>query len=119
MPINDFREYIKSNYAENLPDIAQHGCSGGVSGMIYYSETVKLFDEYRDDIFEILGEMADEMGQTIPELIAGFNGAADVGNFQQFANLCVWASVEEIARQERAATEEIARNEVDKSEEVE
>lgn len=100
MPTNDFREYIKTEYAENLADIAQFGCSGGVSGMIYYSETVALFDKYRDDIFEILGEMADGMDQTIPELIASFNGAADVGDFQQFANLCVWAAAEEIARRE-------------------
>ncbi len=108
MKQNAFREYIKTEYAENLPDIAQFGCSGGVSGMTYYSETVKLFDEYREDIFEILGEMADEMGQNVCELIASFNGAADVGNFEQFANLCVWASVEEIARQEQAAAEEVA-----------
>ncbi len=97
---NNFREYIKTEYAENLPDIAEFGCSGGVSGMIYYSETVALFDKFRDDIFEILGEMADNMGQNIPELIASFNGAADVGNFDQFANLCVWAAAEEIARNE-------------------
>lgn len=98
--MNKFREHIKTELADYLPDIAEHGCAGGFPGLTYYSDTVALFDEFRDDIFEILGEMADSMGQTIPELIASFNGAADVGGFQQFANLCVWAAAEEVARQE-------------------
>lgn len=100
-----FREYIKAEYAEDLADIANHGCSGGFSGLCYYAETVTLFDKYRDEIFEILGEMADSMGQNIPELIASFNGAADVGDFAQFANLCVWAATEEIARNETYSQE--------------
>lgn len=103
---NTFREYIKTELADYLPDIARHGCAGGFPGLTYYSDTVALFDKFRDDIFEILGEMADSMGQIIPELIASFNGAADVGNFDQFANLCVWATVEEIARQETENGEE-------------
>jgi hypothetical protein len=97
---NTFREYIKTELADYLPDIARYGCAGGFPGLTYYKDTVALFDQYRDDIFEILGEMADGMGQNIPELIASFNGAADVGNFAQFANLCVWAATEEIARSE-------------------
>lgn len=98
--MNKFREYIKTELADYLPDIAEHGCAGGFPGLTYYSDTVTLFDKYRDEIFEILGEMADSMGQNIPELIASFNGAADVGDFQQFANLCVWAAAEEVARTE-------------------
>lgn len=98
--MNKFREHIKTELADYLPDIARYGCAGGFPGLTYYSDTVALFDKFRDDIFEILGEMADEMGQNIPELIASFNGAADVGNFAQFANLCVWAAAEEVARSE-------------------
>jgi len=105
MITNSFTDYVKANHSEDLADIARHGCSSGFSGLAYYTETVALFDKYRDDIFEILGEMADSMGQTILELVASFNGAEDVGSFEQFANLCVWAAVEEIARQETDKTE--------------
>ena len=37
---NDFTQWLSDNYDQNsLADMANHGCTGGVSGMIYYTET--------------------------------------------------------------------------------
>lgn len=40
-----------------MQDVMQYGCiSGCVTGMIYYHETVKFYDEYREFIFDLLQE---------------------------------------------------------------
>lgn len=39
-----------------LNAVYQHGCSIGISGFTYYSETEKFFDEYSEDILEALQE---------------------------------------------------------------
>ena len=35
-----------------IKDIANHGCQGGVPGIIYYHETVAFYDEHQEEIFE-------------------------------------------------------------------
>lgn len=45
---------------DEIIDVANYGCSGGVSGFIYYKETNEFFDDFEDDIedecFDILGD---------------------------------------------------------------
>ena len=42
--------------ADEIKDVAEYGCSGGVSGFIYYSETSKFYDEYEDEILDYLSD---------------------------------------------------------------
>lgn len=42
--------------ADEIKDVANHGCSGGVSGFIYYSENEQFFDEHEDDIYNYLND---------------------------------------------------------------
>ena len=42
--------------ADEIKDVANYGCAGGVSGFIYYSETEKFFDEYEDEIYDYLND---------------------------------------------------------------
>ena len=42
---------------EEIKDVADYGCEGGVSGFIYYSETRKFFDEYQEEIEQELEEL--------------------------------------------------------------
>jgi hypothetical protein len=38
-----------------MEDVMQYGCvSGCVTGMIYYHETVKFYDEYREYIYDLM-----------------------------------------------------------------
>lgn len=45
---------------DEIIDVANYGCSGGVSGFIYYHETNKFFDDFEDDIedvcFDVIGD---------------------------------------------------------------
>ena len=42
--------------ADEIKDVAMYGCSGGVSGFIYYSETEKFFDKYEDEVYDYLSD---------------------------------------------------------------
>ena len=42
---------------DEIKDVANHGCSGGVGGFIYYSETRAFFLEHEDDIEDWMDEL--------------------------------------------------------------
>ena len=60
--------------ADEIKDVAMYGCSGGVSGFIYYSENEKFFDKYEDEIYDYLNDCEMSMvnfvdsGSTISSL---------------------------------------------------
>ena len=87
-----FKDYIKANYSlEELQDIAEHGCNGGVSGMIYYSETTDLYFQYGDDMHEIIAEYKANVGEMPMSIVEQLDDAV------QFRNAIVWFATEYIA----------------------
>jgi len=80
--------------AEELQDIASHGCASGCAGgMIYYSETIALFDKHRDDLFSIMDNYACETGIIgLPEYVQ-----ENSATFTSFANAVVWFCAEVVA----------------------
>jgi hypothetical protein len=81
-----------------MRDLATYGASGGFPGLTYYTDTVALHDRHEDEIWDALYEDAESFGQTIPELIASFGSAKDVGTLTQLKNLLVWYMAERVAR---------------------
>ena len=81
----------------NIDEVVQHGCvSGIVSSLIYYSDTVKFYDEHEKEIWELLEDHSEDYGcENVLEFIGGFNGAKNVGDLDQFKNLLTWWAVEE------------------------
>jgi hypothetical protein len=69
-----------------ITDVANHGCSGGVSGFIYSSELFEFFNEHESDIEDVL----HELGFTFANL------ATDPDNwtFQEIREKSVWIVVE-------------------------
>lgn len=93
------KEYMLTNYDYNaLKDIADHGCSGGIGGFIYYTETNKFHDDYEEEIWDMLHDDATDQGYTIMELISKFNGQKEVGSMTQLKNLLCWYAVERTAQ---------------------
>jgi hypothetical protein len=84
---------------EEIKDVANHGCGGGVSGFIYYYETRKFFNEYEEEIetelSEVLGD--DWMAQCVAS-----NSVCDTATFK---NHCVWVIVELYCQSKRDAYE--------------
>jgi len=93
--MSNFREYLKENYGHNeLADIANHGCSGGISGMIYYSDCIRLYTKFADDIHEIMGQYCDETGEKYPEYVA-----KELQHFGGFACAALWFAAEWVAHE--------------------
>ena len=56
-----------------ISDIATYGCSGGVSGLTYYTETIAFYDKHKKEIWDMLYDMSEDQGFSIPFLISDFN----------------------------------------------
>jgi hypothetical protein len=89
------RDYLKQQYSYNqLADIANYGCSGGVSGLIYTSDCVALYEEFKYDCHKTIIEYQDMTGEKgFPKWIQ--DGYQD---YDGFANSMIWFAVEWIAQ---------------------
>jgi hypothetical protein len=99
------KTWVKENLGDYLEDIRDHGCSGGFPHISYYTDTAKLYAEFKDEIWEMIMEAAENIGEQPLTMIAGLGGAKDIGCVEQFENLLVWFAVEEAAYQLLAAAE--------------
>src|SRR5882762_9628078 len=78
-----------------IQDITLHGCSGGVGGFIYYSETRAFHDKYETEIWEMLHEDQQDREEIfILGFINTLKGAQNVGSLDQLKNLLCWYAVE-------------------------
>ena len=100
-----FEAWIKETYEpETLREIVEHGALCGFPGITYYHETVALYNEHEEEIWDALYEEAEAGGfVNVPVFIGSFNGAEHANTPDQFKNLLVWWYVEKTAL---AATEE-------------
>ena len=101
--------------AESLPDVVNHGASGGYGGFIYYSDTLAFFDANRADIMELAKELAADLGEGCAlSLVASFQCLKDdkltptdiceaihgeTDNTQAVKNALAWFALEEVARE--------------------
>jgi hypothetical protein len=92
---------VEDDYNEKsiLEELQQYGCvSGMVSDLIYYEDTLKFFNEHKEEINNMLAEMIQETGISGVEL---FNGKWDNDDplclEQNNQNLLAWFGFEETA----------------------
>ena len=78
--------------ADEIKDVANHGCIGGVSGFIYYTETERFFDEHEDEINDYLNELGYSMDDFIDY------------DSTTLKNDLVWATVEAWCQEQMEAT---------------
>ena len=85
---------VRDSYEiETLREIVEHGCVSGVAHQhIYYSDTIKFFDEYEDEIIEYI---ADTLGGEFNEELWTNNPC----NITGYKNDTVWTFVELVASQ--------------------
>lgn len=57
---------------DNVENVIRHGIDGGYSGFIYYSDTHAFAMRYRKLIVRMLEEQADDFGQDVVSMVAGF-----------------------------------------------
>lgn len=84
---------------ETIIDAGKHGADAGWGGFTYYKDTCAFYEKNSDDIWELLSQMADDMGEKNPvALIAGFNRADSITDKDTFENLLAWFALEEVGR---------------------
>ena len=88
-----------------ISDIAKHGCAGGVSGLIYYSETSSFYDQHEGEIWQVLKDTADAAG--IMNGLQLYNICKNPSSLELLKNDLVWFAVEVLAQElDDAAREE-------------
>lgn len=95
------KEWVVARIGEGsftFEDILDNGCVAGWPYLTYYHDTTKLYNEYEDDIWELVNEGADQHGKTAMQFIAGWS-QSDMCSGPAFMNNLVWFAVEEICHQ--------------------
>lgn len=102
------------SFKESAQDVTNHSIAGGFHGFIYYTDTCKFFKKNRKEILEMAQSMADDFGQGMLEMVAGFNcmKSLDVSQdeiaraiytgkgevVEQIENCLAWFAGEEVSR---------------------
>lgn len=60
-------------FNDQFQDVSNHGISGGFSGFIYYSDTVKFAKKHKKLIMALAKDQAYEFGMNTIEMLKGFN----------------------------------------------
>lgn len=96
----DFRSWFKANLSASARDICNHGADAGYPCITYTADTVKIFDRFGAEIWQMACDEADDQGINVCTMIAGF-GRNDMtmGGLDQFKNLMVWYACEKLARE--------------------
>lgn len=104
----------KENFFVELENVlnSPYGAAAGFGGFIYYSETVKFWRKNKAKILRFAEDQADEIGQNVVDMVAGFKGIKDdftageiaaalYGRFNddyaQIYNIMAWYCLEEVA----------------------
>ena len=106
----DIKQWLRDGEKEErflIKDIATHGCSGAVTGIIYYYETTKFHAAHEQEIWDLLYQYAQDAGEKLMDYIAAIPIMKDVGSHAQFVNALVWWAVE-VRAQEILAEREAA-----------
>jgi hypothetical protein len=77
--------------ADEIQDVANHGCSGGVSGFIYYKEIRDFFNEHEDDIENTIADL----GYDIKDLVDD-----NTDSVMELINKMVWIVVENYCQEQ-------------------
>ena len=91
----DIKQWLRKGEKDEvflIKDIATHGCSGAVNGIIYYWETTKFHADHEKEIWDLLYEYAQQNGEQLMEKVAQI--CKDAGSHAQFVNALVWWAVE-------------------------
>ena len=95
-----FQNWFKANLHEYAADIASHGADAGYPKITYTAHTVKIFDKFADEIWDMAVEDAEAMGyKNVAAMIAEFGRSDMLSSIDSFKNLMVWYACEKFAQQ--------------------
>ena len=88
------------NLRNEAADIAKHGAASGFPKITYYRDTVKIYNRFEDEIWEMAEQDAEDCGcKSVLEFFASLQGAHHADSPHTFKNLLVWYACEKIAHE--------------------
>ena len=78
---------------DEIRDVANHGCSGGVSGFIYHQECNKFFDTHEDSVEDVCYDMLGK------DWMVTLTKQADIASILELKTQAVWFVVEAYCQQ--------------------
>lgn len=57
---------------DSLSDVCRGGADAGFCGFTYHTDTVGFFKRYRKEIAAMAAQQADDLGENVSEMVAGF-----------------------------------------------
>lgn len=94
-----FTEWFNDNLSEYAQDIAEHGADYGFPHITYTSDTVEIYDQFEDEIYEALNQDAKEFGySSVDAFVASFVRKDMLATPEGRKNLLVWYMCEREAR---------------------
>lgn len=97
--IDKWSEY--DNKKAIFTDVLKYGCQSGIVGsLVYYSDTVKFYQKYQEEINTILYELMEDCGITSPKDIFGtkWDEGDPLAYYDYNQNLLAWFGFEETLR---------------------
>lgn len=95
-----FRAWFAANLKESARDIAEDGADCGFPHITYINDTVRIFDRYGAEIWEMAVSDAEDMGDgNVSAMISHFRRADMLDTLDTFKNLMVWYACEKLARE--------------------
>jgi hypothetical protein len=95
-----FRNWFKANLKESAQDITNHGADCGFPLITYTSDTVKIFDKFGAEIWDMAVEDAEQIGcKNVAEMISQFNRSDMLNDLDTFKNLMVWYACEKLSQE--------------------
>ena len=98
--IDDYDSYSDDeSFIKGMEDLQRYGCvSGMIGSLIYYDDTTKFFDKYKEEINELLSNLIDGTGLSMQELFGDkFDNEDPLVLDYSNKNLLAWFGFEETA----------------------
>lgn len=91
-------QHAEEDQKAALEDLQKHGCvSGQVGALIYYPDTVKFYEENRDEINQLLAGVQSDTGQPVLPEFRGYDKDDPLCLEQNNQNMLAWWGFEEVA----------------------
>ena len=93
---------LETQDPEDIVNISDNGCiNGACCDLIYYSDTVKFYNDYKEEIWQLLEQEAQEFGyNNIFDFMGTWSEyAKNVDSDTTFKNLLACWSVEQVSHQ--------------------
>lgn len=94
-----FKQWFHSQFSrQEMREIYNHGAGGGFRFLTFFHDTVKLYDRFEDELWEMLSRDASDLGyDNVCSMIGELPMGIQIDTSYEFKNFVVWYAAEQLA----------------------